>query len=226
MSLEAVAWALKQRVGDSTAKLILIGLADHHNASTELCCPRHALLAVAADCDERTVIRKLKVLEDGGWITLSHRFENGRQTSNSYVLKMAGNLGCRVVTLPPAEGCQVVTLGGDTAVTPSRTVIGTIRKEARIGAGATPSAKSEVADQPGNSEVPAASERAPTVPSEAAVALLACGDASQPGCRHGAAVADPKAEAAAMAKRVLAMRELARSLKTGGQKPSARKVRA
>ena len=31
MSLEAVAWALKQRVGDPIAKLVLIGLANHHN---------------------------------------------------------------------------------------------------------------------------------------------------------------------------------------------------
>jgi hypothetical protein len=134
MSLEAVAWALRQPVQDAKAKLMLISLADHHNASTGLCCPSRALLAEAAVCDERTVKRKLADLVEQGWITVEARFCcNGRQTSNSYRLRMAENLGGRPVPLPtetaekvggqdvplPRETSNIVPLVGDTALPPS-----------------------------------------------------------------------------------------------------------
>lgn len=91
MSLEAVAWALRQPVPDAVGKLLLISIADHHNASTGACFPGRARLAEAGCCDPSTVKRKLSWLAKHGWIRVEPRFaENGRQTSNAYFLNMGG----------------------------------------------------------------------------------------------------------------------------------------
>lgn len=39
MSIAAINWVAKQRVGNSNAKALLFWLAFHHNAETGLCCP-------------------------------------------------------------------------------------------------------------------------------------------------------------------------------------------
>lgn len=102
MSIEAVAWALRQPVTDAVAKLIIISLADHHNASTGLCCPGRARLMEAGCCDQSTVKRKLAWLVKNGWIKVVPRHDaNGRQTSNQYELKMAEKVGAQPAPLPP-----------------------------------------------------------------------------------------------------------------------------
>lgn len=126
MSISAVAWALKVKIPDPIAKLILISLADHHNESTGLCCPRNALMAEVAGCSERTVIRKLAALRDAGLIEINARFCGKRQTTNSYRLI----IGCQAVTPPKPEGCQADTHEGDTAMSPQEPLLETIREEA------------------------------------------------------------------------------------------------
>ena len=120
MSLEAVAWSLRQNVGDATAKLILISLADHHNASSGECFPSQARLAEVGCCDERTVKRKLAALVGQGWLTVKPRFaENGRQTSNAYTINFARpsddqtaeKLGGQSDPLPHPEGDNVPPRG-------------------------------------------------------------------------------------------------------------------
>jgi Helix-turn-helix domain len=69
MTLRAIMWALKDaKVGDPTAKLVLIGLADHAHDDGTAAWPSHATLAVYAEVSERTVIRKLQYLESVGLI--------------------------------------------------------------------------------------------------------------------------------------------------------------
>ncbi|HEX8693426.1 MAG TPA: helix-turn-helix domain-containing protein [Longimicrobium sp.] len=68
MSAEAQAWAISQRIGNATRKLVLWGLAGHAHKNG-----RHAwagvdTLAEYAECDKRTVRRHLCALEAEGWI--------------------------------------------------------------------------------------------------------------------------------------------------------------
>jgi hypothetical protein len=106
MSLEAVAWSLRQRLDDPTAKLILISLADHHNASTGECFPSRRRLAEVGCCSESTVKRKLAWLVESGWIVVKRRYcGNGRQTSNAYEIAFDRNGwengGVQSAPLPP-----------------------------------------------------------------------------------------------------------------------------
>lgn len=130
MSLKALTWAFGQDVGDPYAKLILLALADHHNESYDLCCPRKALLAKAANCDARTVIRKIKLLVEGGWISCEERYEKGRQISNCYRLNMSKSDGD--TESPPGDTAD--TPGGDTAVTGNEPEKRTGRKSAHMRA--------------------------------------------------------------------------------------------
>jgi hypothetical protein len=115
MSIKAVSWALEQRLPDAIAKLVLIGICDAHNNGTGRSFPSRAQLAIAASCDERTVTRKLKALEDDGWLTVIRRYDqNGRQTSNEYSLNFNRGEGDTLST--PLD--TSVRGEGDTAVHP------------------------------------------------------------------------------------------------------------
>jgi hypothetical protein len=127
MSLEAVAWSLRQKLHDPTAKLILISLADHHNASTGECFPSRRRLAEAGCCSESTVKRKLAWLVESGWIVVKRRYcGNGRQTSNAYEIvfdrSRQENGGVQSAPLPPSpktgEGRKLAPTGGSQLCTP------------------------------------------------------------------------------------------------------------
>lgn len=92
MSIEAVAWALRQEVTDPVAKLILIALADHHNASTGECFPSRAALCQVACCGETALKYRLQKLIKAGWIKVEPRHTpSGRQTSNKYTICALSN---------------------------------------------------------------------------------------------------------------------------------------
>lgn len=85
MSVAAVAWALEQNTGDATAKLILISLADHHNASTKECFPHKETLAKAGMCSLATVKRKLALLVSDEWVKTVRKYgKGGRHCRNFY----------------------------------------------------------------------------------------------------------------------------------------------
>ena len=87
MSHIATSWAFKQKGISSTAKLVLIFLADYHNHKTELCFPSRTLLAEDCCCDERTITRSIQELRASGLIAYEERAAaNGRKTSNTYQL--------------------------------------------------------------------------------------------------------------------------------------------
>ena len=89
MSHLATSWAFQQVGISSTAKLVLIFLADCHNHESDLCFPSRALLAEKCCCDERTITRSVQELALAGLISYESRMGNlGRRTSNTYNLLM------------------------------------------------------------------------------------------------------------------------------------------
>jgi len=82
MSIEALTWAFKQKLDDPTAKLVLLGIADKYNEDRGYAWPSVERLADMADCTERTVSRKLALLQEVGLIQILH---NPPQT-NRYFL--------------------------------------------------------------------------------------------------------------------------------------------
>ena len=89
MSHLATCWAFQQTGISSTAKLVLIFLADFHNHETDLCFPSRASLAEKCCCDERTITRSVQELALAGLISYESRIGTaGRKTSNTYSLLM------------------------------------------------------------------------------------------------------------------------------------------
>lgn len=91
MSVAAVQWALETEVGDSTAKLVLLALADEADA-VGVCWPFYARLATRAEVSEKTVSRKIAFLEDAGLLVRSERRRrrSGRLSGYSYTLALGG----------------------------------------------------------------------------------------------------------------------------------------
>ena len=117
MSLQAITWAWKQTCPTSSAKLVLLKLADYANEDG------HAWSSLdhLADCcqmDRRTVIRSLSGLRLAGIIHSIATYRDGRQTCNTYRLPLYETQGGQIVT-PPVTPCHPrgghnVTPGGDT----------------------------------------------------------------------------------------------------------------
>lgn len=86
MSIEDVAWALNENVGDPLSKLVLIALANHTDHNHE-CFPSRKRIASYAECSIDTVDRRLCNLIGGGLIEKAERrTPGGDQTSNLYRL--------------------------------------------------------------------------------------------------------------------------------------------
>lgn len=102
MSFQAMAWAVTQPEITPTSKLILIILANYADEQCS-CFPSREHIAMLANCDERTVRRSIKQLQDQGLIFISERFtEEGRQTSNRYILRVAEMQRARGTKLSPS----------------------------------------------------------------------------------------------------------------------------
>jgi hypothetical protein len=87
MSIAAVSWALRQKVGDATAKLVLIALADFADENDQ-CWPSQKLLAERAECSIDTVQRKIKIIENLVSVIPSIS-SNGGRASNVYQLHVS-----------------------------------------------------------------------------------------------------------------------------------------
>jgi pyocin large subunit-like protein len=68
MSVEAITWALAQRVDRSSAKFVLVAMANCAGADM-LCWPSVAYLVEATCQDRKTVLENMKRLRDAGYIT-------------------------------------------------------------------------------------------------------------------------------------------------------------
>ena len=87
MSNAALNWAWDQTAPTSTAKLVLVALADHANADGE-CWPSMGSVASLAQCSTRQVSRCIEALEDAGLVSRRRRRGKG------------GRLGGYVYLLP------------------------------------------------------------------------------------------------------------------------------
>ena len=141
MSLEAISWVIRQNIPDGVAKLVALVVADYADRHTGAAHPKIKQLAVACSQSERSVQRKLRVLQDLDVLTiqLGHCPRSGRQRANSYILHLPGverpargdrigsgpdepsprgdNGAPLVSDDPPDEGCPTVTGEGDSVVT-------------------------------------------------------------------------------------------------------------
>lgn len=105
MAIAALNWAWHQQAPTSTAKLVLVALADHANADGE-CWPSMASVAALAQCSTRQVSRCIDALEDAGLLTRRRlRKSDGQLGRYSYKLAiMTGG--------PPGIGDQRTSTSG------------------------------------------------------------------------------------------------------------------
>ena len=97
MSIKAVSWAFDQQIDDPMAKLVLIAVADHINESTGDAWPSIERLEKMTSASRRTVQRKLKLLEDDGYLQRKKRFND----TDLYSLGTRGVTVTRGVTQSP-----------------------------------------------------------------------------------------------------------------------------
>ena len=83
VSMQAWRWAMRQRTGSPVSKVVLLVLADHHNARTGLCSPSTRVIAEEAETDQRTARRHLDALATQGLVSWTGGFGRGR---NRYAL--------------------------------------------------------------------------------------------------------------------------------------------
>jgi len=97
MSIKAVSWAFDQQIGDPMAKLVLIAVADHINESTGDAWPSIERLQHMTSASRRTIQRKLKMLEEDGYLERKKRFND----TDLYSLGARGVTVTRGVTQSP-----------------------------------------------------------------------------------------------------------------------------
>ena len=83
MSIEAINYALKCPAKNATQKAVLFVLANYSNENNQSY-PSISTISRQSCCQDRTVIRALKELEESGFIQKLPRFNNKGQTSNLY----------------------------------------------------------------------------------------------------------------------------------------------
>lgn len=85
MSLKMMLSAMETTVGDKTAKLVLIKLADNANEKGE-CWPSYETIAKVCECSVKTAQRKVALLEEKGFIEKTLRKGDKGNQSNLYKL--------------------------------------------------------------------------------------------------------------------------------------------
>ncbi|NJM30697.1 MAG: helix-turn-helix domain-containing protein [Rhizobiales bacterium] len=101
MSIQAVAWAISQRVGSPTGKALLICLANYANEKGE-CWPSQTTIAREAELGERATRDWLQKLEAQGLITRTRRNRrDGSRTSDLFQLAIGAKVA--VETDQPAK---------------------------------------------------------------------------------------------------------------------------
>lgn len=118
MSIQAVAWALDQDIRKPLLKLILVSLANYADKTTGFCWPTMRTLAAKSSCARETVVRKMPLLEEGGYV---RKIADNDGRSHYYQLLMPG---CNPDAHPPSRGSgrhpskrRPITPGCDPAIT-------------------------------------------------------------------------------------------------------------
>ena len=76
MSFQAMAWAVKQKVGNATGKAILLMLANYADERGE-CFPSQERLADECECSVATVARWVKAFEEMGFLSRQKQYGEG-----------------------------------------------------------------------------------------------------------------------------------------------------
>jgi len=91
MSFEAMAWAASADCRSSLNKLVLMMLANYADEN-HTAYPSYRKLAELCLCNDRTVMRGIKSLEELGLVKITPRYSsNGKQTSNNFHLMIGGD---------------------------------------------------------------------------------------------------------------------------------------
>jgi len=108
MSVRAMTWAFEQPLAGNH-KVVLLVLADHHEDERGLCWPSVGRIAARAYISESTVVRCLRDLEAGGYVTRQERFTTeGRQMSTLYSLQVSVDVHRRApLSADVGGGCQI-----------------------------------------------------------------------------------------------------------------------
>ena len=85
MSIEAINYAFKCQTKNATQKAVLLVLANYSNENNQSY-PSISTISRLSSCQNRTVIRALKELEESGFIQKMPRFNDKGQTSNLYTV--------------------------------------------------------------------------------------------------------------------------------------------
>lgn len=101
MSVEAITWAMKQRVGNGTAKLLLIALANHADHEG-ICWPSQASLAAVCEVSVRSVREYLLRLEMVGLIAREER-RRGDGTRASDLIRLCIDMAAMQAAIPAAS---------------------------------------------------------------------------------------------------------------------------
>lgn len=130
MSSDALMWAKRVRVGDSTRKAILLVLADYADEAGS-CFPSQTTIGAQAEVSERSVRRVMAELEERGVLRREHRSGGhyGRTSDRIFLnLDWGGDSGAACVATPPPDDLQPDTLAGSdrsaTASASGQTVTG------------------------------------------------------------------------------------------------------
>lgn len=91
MSIHVISWALKQKTGSSTAKLVLIKLADNAD-HTGFCWPSLEHIAEETELSRRAVIDNIRKLEKLGLVSVTRRKTEGVNLPNRYQLAVTGEV--------------------------------------------------------------------------------------------------------------------------------------
>lgn len=91
MAFEVMAWAVKQDVPNSGAKLVLLLLANHTNGHTGQCNPSQGLLAKECCMGLSTLRRHLADLEEAGFISVVHQYAENMKRPNQYIINFQGS---------------------------------------------------------------------------------------------------------------------------------------
>jgi CTP-dependent riboflavin kinase len=108
MSVQAIAWALAQRV-PAVPKLVLIAIANRADGDGDNAYPGQKAIANVASMSVRTVQRHTAWLEERGYLTRIRRSrKDGSRTSDRYILHMPHKAtGCRLGTGVGRQGDTV-----------------------------------------------------------------------------------------------------------------------
>lgn len=131
MSIQAVTWAMKQKIKPAIAKLLLIAIANYADKNGK-CWPSKSRLA--ADCcyDKANLCKVIAALKKAGLIDVQERFENGTQLTSIITILATTTSGAATTATSGARTTAPTTTSGARTITPS--VNGTMKAS---GAGTT-----------------------------------------------------------------------------------------